>query len=271
MIRLEIQEIEERISLDGADKRWWDFRILFSTRASRYRFGLCAIVSCWGQLSGNGLITYFLPVLLDQAGITDSNRQRVLNLVNSVTSFIGALSGTAVVDHVGRRPLLLFSSVSCMSGMAIVAGLLSPGGKQSTMRANAGISFIFLFMVFFSFGWTPLQALYPAEVLSYENRAKGLALQGWVTNAVSCINTFGLPPALAALNWKTYLIFMAWDVVGIVTIYTFVVETKRLSLEEVDDVFEAPNPRKKSEALYKQAKARAKAEREGTEYVDYTA
>lgn len=29
MIKLEIQEIEERISLDGADKRWWDFKELF--------------------------------------------------------------------------------------------------------------------------------------------------------------------------------------------------------------------------------------------------
>jgi hypothetical protein len=56
-------------------------------------------------------------------------------------------------------------------------------------------------MVFFSAGWTPLQALYPAEVLSYENRAKGLALQGWVTNAVSTINTFGMPPALAAIGY----------------------------------------------------------------------
>jgi len=58
-------------------------------------------------------------------------------------------------------------------------------------------------MVFFSVGWTPIQALYPAEVLSYENRAKGLALQGIVTNSVSLINTFGLPSALAALTWKS--------------------------------------------------------------------
>jgi len=58
-------------------------------------------------------------------------------------------------------------------------------------------------MVFFSFGWTPLQALYPAEVLSFENRAKGLALQGIVTNSVSLINTFGLPSALQALEWKS--------------------------------------------------------------------
>lgn len=56
-------------------------------------------------------------------------------------------------------------------------------------------------MVFFSLGWTPLQALYPAEVLSYENRAKGLALQSWCTSAVSTINTFGLPPALERVGY----------------------------------------------------------------------
>jgi hypothetical protein len=142
-------------------------------------------------------------------------------------------------------------------------------------------------MVFFSFGWTPLQALYPAEVLAYENRAKGLALQGWVTSAVSCINTFGLPPALAALNWKSrlkiprsvnyelipaaYLIFMAWDVVGIVTIWYFIVETKQLSLEELDDVFEASSPRKKASALFKQARKRANAEKRGETYIDDSA
>jgi hypothetical protein len=47
-------------------------------------------------------------------------------------------------------------------------------------------------MVVFSFGWTPTQALYPAEVLSYQNRAKGLAFLNVVTQGSSCINTFGL-------------------------------------------------------------------------------
>lgn len=58
-------------------------------------------------------------------------------------------------------------------------------------------------MVFYSFGWTPLQALYPTECLPFEVRAKGLALVGWATNVVSLINTFGLPSALAKLGWKS--------------------------------------------------------------------
>lgn len=101
------------------------------------------MVSCWGQLSGNGLITYFMPILLLNAGITNSDRQRVLNFVNSITSFTGALTGTAIVDKVGRRFLLLFATCACTVGMFLVAGLLSPtGDTTSKMRADAGISFI---------------------------------------------------------------------------------------------------------------------------------
>lgn len=57
LIEFEIEEIEESISLDGSDKRWWDFRKLVNTAPNRYRLGLCFMVSVYGQLSGNGLIT----------------------------------------------------------------------------------------------------------------------------------------------------------------------------------------------------------------------
>lgn len=144
------------------------------------------------------------------------------------------------------------------------------------------MSWIVLFMVFFSAGWTPLQALYPAEVLSYENRAKGLALQGWVTNAVSTINTFGMPIALRQIGyismshptrpaiffyrpWLTrtdYFIFAAFDVLGLILIWLFVVETKKLTLEEIDDIFVSRKPKQRSFELFEEAKERAKHERE---------
>jgi len=45
-----------------------------------------SFVGTFGQLSGNGMITYFLPVLLENAGITSQDRKLTLNFVNSVTS-----------------------------------------------------------------------------------------------------------------------------------------------------------------------------------------
>jgi len=44
IIQLEMEEIEEHISLNGSDKRWWDFRTLFQTVSDRYRTGVVCMV-----------------------------------------------------------------------------------------------------------------------------------------------------------------------------------------------------------------------------------
>lgn len=71
---------------------------------------------------------------------------------------------------------------------------------------------------------------------------------------------------------------MAWDVVGFVVIYIFAVETKQVSqfcqiesapkanvyqlaLEEMADVFESPNPKKRSFELARIARERAREQR----------
>ncbi|PPQ80982.1 hypothetical protein CVT25_015135 [Psilocybe cyanescens] len=255
LVDLEMREIEEKIQIDGADKTWWDFRPLFTTRAERYKAYMVILI---GQLSGNGLITYFLPILLKDAGITSQSRQLTLNFVNSVTSYLQnidcrlASEGSAVVDRFGRRKVLLLSTSIMVAILAIVTGLLSDFGNAA--RANAGITFIYLFMVVFSFGWTPMQALYPAEVLSYQVRAKGLAFLGIVAQVATLINTFGLPVALQKLGWKVYLIFLIWDIFEVIVIYFFVVETKGFTLEEINEVFEDDNPRKYSERLQRETR-----------------
>ncbi|KAK0188147.1 general substrate transporter [Armillaria mellea] len=248
LINLEMREIEEKIEIEGQDKRWWDFRPLFATRADRYRAYMVILIGSFGQLSGNGMITYFLPVLLENAGIESQSKRLTLNFVNSVTSYIGALGGAFTVDHFGRRRVLLTGTIAITAILAIGTGLLSKDDGNSA-RANAGIAFVYLFMVVFSYGWTSMQALYPAEVLGYQARAKGLAFLNICTQGSTLINTFGLPVALERIKWKTYLIFTIWDTFECVMIYFFVVETKGLTLEEISEVFEQPNPRKYSERV----------------------
>jgi len=251
LIDLEMKEIEEKIQIDGADKTWWDFRPLFRTRADRYCAYMVILIGTFGQLSGNGLIIYFLPILLKNAGIISQQRVLTLNFVNSVTSYMGALLGSAIIDRFGRRKILILATSILVAMLVIVSALLSQVGS-GMVRANAGIAFIYLFMMVFSFGWTPMQALYPAEVLGYEVRAKGLAFLGIVSQIATLINTFGLPVALQKIGWKVYLIFLFWDALEVVVIYFFLVETKGLTLEEINDVFDRPSPRKYSEQLLRE-------------------
>ena len=139
-----------------------------------------------------------------------------------------------------------------------------------------------LFSALFSFGMTPLQRVYATEVFKFENRAKAIALQGLLGTVTGCITQFGLPPMLEHLGYKSqfharpvsllgfrsltpgaaYFVFMAFDIIGIIIMYLYVVETKQLSLEDLDEVFESPNPKKTSLQLVKDAKIMAKRERE---------
>lgn len=55
---------------------------------------------------------------------------------------------------------------------------------------------------------------------------------------------------------------MVVDIVGVILIYFFAVETKQLSLEDLDHVFNSPNPKQTSFDLAKAAQERLKAEKE---------
>lgn len=49
-----------------------------------------------------------------------------------------------------------------------------------------------------------------------------------------------------------YLIFLIWDVIEVVVIYLVVVETKGLTLEEINEVFEQEHPKQYSEQLQRE-------------------
>jgi len=56
------------------------------------------------------------------------------------------------------------------------------------------------------------------------------------------------PIALKNIRYWFYVFFDFWDLLEFSIIYFFFVETKCRTLEELDEVFEAPNPRKASTA-----------------------
>lgn len=89
-----------------------------------------------------------------------------------------------MVDKFGRRGLLLFANAGCaITWVAMTAGASAHAkNPNNAAGGNAVVAFIFLFNIIFSFGFTPLQALYPVEVLSFEMRAKGMAFSSFVMN-----------------------------------------------------------------------------------------
>jgi hypothetical protein len=53
-VKLQLNEYEELLEMDGADKRWWDYRALFKNRSTCYRLFCNVAISIFGQWAGNG-------------------------------------------------------------------------------------------------------------------------------------------------------------------------------------------------------------------------
>lgn len=253
-VNLQLNEYEELLEMDGSDKRWWDYRALFKDRSTCYRLFCNCCVSIFGQWAGNAALSYFMSKVLDTIGQTGSIAKANIILINNCQQFVFALFGANLVDRIGRRPLLLFSNAGCCVvwlGLTVAAAYydksigLDP--KHPEMGTNkpasyVSLAFVYLFGAVYSVGFTPLQALYPVEVLSFEMRAKGMGFSGFAVAAAGLLNQFAWPVSLKKIGWRTYIIFTIWCGIQTIVVFFFIPETKNRTLEELDEIFNASNP-----------------------------
>ncbi|KAK1963139.1 general substrate transporter [Colletotrichum sublineola] len=258
-VKLQLNEYEEFLELEGSDKKWWDYRALFRSRAAFYRLTCNCLVSCFGQWAGNGIVSYFLSAFLDTAGIRGEATQINVQMGINAIQIVFAAAGASIVDRVGRRPMLLVVNIVCglcwigVIVPASIANIVDKDDKEAQAAIDPNVSramlaWVYIFQICYSAGWTPLQALYPVEVLSYEIRAKGMAFSGLFTNFALLSNQLGVPVALKNIQWKTYIVFCVWCFIQTGILYFLVPETKNRTLEELDIIFASPNPVKASTA-----------------------
>ncbi|KAL4805765.1 general substrate transporter [Aspergillus unguis] len=251
LVQLEYREMVEDISNVGADKRWWDYRELFNSREVRYRSMLVVLMAFFGQWSGNGPVSYYYPQMLQGAGITSNNTRLLLQGLQNVVQFSGAIFGALITDRVGRRPQLLISTSIMVFLFAIITGLNATNvvdGEDGSVVAKSGITaraqiaMIFIFGFVYSAGWTPNQAMYPVECLRYESRAKGMGMSNFFINIASFYNTFVTGIAFTKAGWKYYFLFICWDTLEVLVIYFLFVETSKRTLEELTEIFQSRRP-----------------------------
>lgn len=249
VVQLEIEEIHASIAYArglAVGQKWWDFRILWSSRQVVYRMWLVLLVTFFSQFIG-GSISYFMPVVYEHLGLTSSKKQLLLTALSTVVSYVSGLVGCATVDSFGRRNLFLWGTflTGCVYLVMNVLASMADG-NISPAKGYTFIVMTFLYGVFWSFCWTPLQALYPSEILRNDIRVKGMAAQGFLAGGANFVNMYATPVALANIGWITLTIFLIIHFIELVAMYLTVVETKGRSLEELEEIFTARNPVKAS-------------------------
>jgi len=209
------------------------------TPGNRYRLLLVFSVAIFSMTAGNNIVTYYLGTMLDEAGVTNTNTQLQVNIIMSAWSFLCSLVGTAFCERLGRKWLVGVSQALCAIFLFLVGAfdkLYGDGTNQSGSYAT--VAMMFLFMGSYSWGWTPLTVMYPAEVLNYSTRATGMGIYVFWANGMGLMITFAFPFALAAIGWQTYMINGAFNVFVLAFVLYFWYETKGRTLEEMDVLFD---------------------------------
>ncbi|CAK7220632.1 hypothetical protein SBRCBS47491_004254 [Sporothrix bragantina] len=248
LVKLQLAEMEYQISTTGSDKKWWDYSELVKTPNQRRRLIPVLTMACFGQWSGNSVSSYYLPVALENAGIVSQNRRLLLNAINSPLCFVAAIAGSFLIDKAGRRPMLLSTliAITCCFAIITPTSKLAAENPDNSAAGNATIAFIYIFGIIFSFAWTPLSPMYVVECLGTNARAKGKSVAQFVTAASSAIIQYSSGPAFQHIHYYFYCVFIAWNTIEVIVIYFFWPETAGRTLEELSEVFDSPNPVKKS-------------------------
>ncbi|KAF8968146.1 general substrate transporter [Flammula alnicola] len=237
LVTFEMAQIRHAIRLEeeiNASTSYWS---LFSTPGNRKRMRIIMAIAVFSH--GNGLVSYYINIVLKGVGITDTETKTVINGCLQIFNFVIAIVAAMLVDVAGRRPLFIASTTGMLatfSAWTITTALYNT--MHNVPAAKATIPLIFLFFFFYDLAYTPMIVAYTLEILPFRVRAKGFAVMNLTLMATIAFNQFVNPWALEAISWWYYLVYCGWLVFELSFIFVFIVETKGRTLEETAALFD---------------------------------
>jgi MFS transporter, SP family, sugar:H+ symporter len=194
-------------------------------------------LSVFQQFVGINVIFYYSNVLWQAVGFGEGS-SFTITVITSVTNILTTLIAIALIDKIGRRPLLLVGS----TGMAITLGTMAlifgtatlVDGKPHLGGVAGPIALIAanLFVVAFGMSWGPVVWVLLGEMFPNRIRAAalGLAAAGqWAANWLITVTFPGLRHHLGF----AYGFYALCAVLSFLFVWRWVEETKGKSLEDM--------------------------------------
>ncbi|EXM21162.1 Sugar/inositol transporter [Fusarium oxysporum f. sp. vasinfectum] len=227
------------------------FKPLFTRRRLRNALWSSCVVALSQQLCGINVFAFYSNGMFSDYGVKTSMGYSLG--FGGVNFFFGILAMRSI-DIIGRRSWLL--STLPMMSMFLMAATISyavapqvDSGDQPKPKANtggsiAGIIFIYLFAAAYSPGLGPIPFTLASESFPLKNREAGASVAISINLFFAGLLTIILPRINAVFEMAGTLGFFAGlNIVAFVLIFVFVEETKQLTLEELDTVFNNPKSR----------------------------
>lgn len=146
LVDYQMIEIETAIAAEKEITASASYADMVKTPGNRHRLFITVTLGIFSQWAGNGVVSYYLPLMLNTVGITATSHQTLISACLNVWNLLFALGASLNVDRLGRRFLFLASATTMLVSFIIITGL--SGSFANTLSPSVGtavIPFIFIF------------------------------------------------------------------------------------------------------------------------------
>jgi len=198
------------------------------------------MLAVFQQLVGINIVFYYGAVLWRAVGFTEADAL-MTNIITGSVSILACLLSIALIDKIGRKPILLIGSAGMVVTLALMAYAFSTGSLDhaGTLQMSDAMGRIALvsaiaYAALFNFSWGPVMWVMLGEMFPNQIRGSALAVAGfaqWIANFAIVVSfpwllqNIGLP--------VTYGFYAASALVSYFLVQRFIQETRGKELEQM--------------------------------------
>ena len=195
-------------------------------------------LSVFQQFVGINVVFYYGAELWQAAGF-DESQSLFINVLAGTTNIVSTFIAIALIDKIGRKPLLLVGSIGMFVSLALLTLIFGTAGFDAAgklaLTENMGTVALItanLFVVFFGLSWGPVVWVLLGEI--FNNRIRGAALAvaasaQWIANFAI---TMTFPVLLGSIGLAgAYGFYTLSAFVSIFFVVKYIKETRGKSLE----------------------------------------
>ncbi|KAI1125089.1 general substrate transporter [Nemania abortiva] len=201
-----------------------------------YRFCLCFVLQFFQQACGGGLVSIYASTIFQENLKLGAVISKVLASSALTWKFLCCFLAFFAIDRLGRRTVFMISGMGMSVSMAALA--VSSSFPSTNHNASiASVSFLFLFNVFYPFGFLGGNFLYCTEVAPVRLRVAMNSVSTanhWLWNFVVTMVT---PVAISTIGYRYYIIYAITSALIPIIIFFFYPETMNRNLELLNGVF----------------------------------
>jgi sugar porter (SP) family MFS transporter len=188
---------------------------------------LATAIAMFNQLSGINALMYYAPHIFEMAG---SGAQSALlqSVIIGFTNLVFTMAAMTVIDHFGRRKLMIVGSIGYIVSLSAAAYSFYTGSGGTLLLAS-----LVVFIASHAFGQGAVIWVFLSEIFPNRVRARGQALGSSTHWIMAAAISWTFPIIAAASGWMTFAFYALCCVGQLIWVLTTMPETKGCSLEQI--------------------------------------